>query len=153
VLAFSSSYAQMSQDQVGEMATAYFKAHPEKMMDILKGLQQHAQKQQEMQAKQNIVNSKSFFLGKDSFLPVMGNHNADKTLVFIYDFQCIYCHKEWPLIAKLMKENKDFKVVFMPLHVFGPASKLAAQAALYANLDISSERPKMRCVLVFARGS
>jgi len=123
----------LTENQVGEMATSYFKAHPEQMMDILKHMQSSLQQKSLNQAKQSVVDSKAVILGDDSFLPSIGNPHASKTLLFVFDFQCVYCHKEAPIISKLLEENKDLKVVMMPLHFFGKASLYANKVALYAN--------------------
>ena len=123
----------LTEDQVGEMATSYFKSHPEQMMDILKHMQSSMQQKSLNQSKQAVIDGKAVILGDDSFLPSIGNPHASKTLLFVFDFQCVYCHKEAPLIAKLIKENKDLRVVMMPLHFFGKASLYANKVALYAN--------------------
>ena len=124
----------ITSDQVGEIATTYIKRHPDKMLDIMKSMQASLQVQQYDEVKRTIIAKKSMLLDH-GFLPTIGNPKASKTLVFFFDFQCIYCHKEYPLIKKLIVQDTDVKVVLLPLNLFGQASLYANKVALYAAIQ------------------
>jgi protein-disulfide isomerase len=122
----------LTQDQIGQIATEYFMKHPEKMLRIIQNVQISMQKAQVNKVKEVFIQNKDFLL-KSSYLPVMGHKDAKNTLVFFYDFQCVYCHKMYPHLMQLLKDDPNTKIVFVPLHVFGKASKYANEMGLYLN--------------------
>ena len=126
------SVQSLTEDQVGKMAEKYFMKHPERMLRIIQNIQTYMQQEQENKVKETFIQNKDFVL-KSSYLPVMGSKNAKNTLVFFYDFQCVYCHKMYPHLVQLLKEDPNTKIVFVPLHVFGRASKYANEMGLYLN--------------------
>ncbi|MDA7742187.1 DsbA family protein [Francisellaceae bacterium] len=120
----------LTETQVGEMATSYFKSHPAKMLEIMQSVKLALKEQKYNGVKKTLISHKAMLLN-NIFLPVIGNPKESKTLLFFYDFQCVYCHKEYPFIKQLVQQDKDVKVVFLPLHIFGKASEYATKMALY----------------------
>lgn len=121
----------LDEAQVGELATAYFKAHPEKMLEIMQSMQQALKEQQYNGVKRILIKNRNFLLSQA--LPSIGPSDASKALIFFYDYQCVYCHKQYPVLEQLLKKDKTLKVVFVPLHLFGQASLYASKMGLYFN--------------------
>jgi protein-disulfide isomerase len=65
--------------------------------------------------------------------PVAGNVHGKITLVDFFDYQCPHCLRVNNSIDKLIKEHPDLRIVFKMFPVLGPASDLAAHAAIAAN--------------------
>ena len=122
----------LTQKQIGAMATQYFMDHPHEMLKVLQNLHNSIQKNKEDKIKKVLIENKELLL-QSSYLPILGNPNATKTLIYFYDFQCIYCKKKYPLLIQLLKTNKDLKIVFVPLHLFGKVSSYTNKMALYIN--------------------
>lgn len=66
--------------------------------------------------------------------PVLGPADAPVTLVLFSDFECPWCNKEFPVLQKLLEQNKDkLRIVFkhfpLPSHPHAEAAALAAIAA------------------------
>jgi len=66
--------------------------------------------------------------------PVLGAAEAPVTLVVFSDFECPWCIKEFPVLQKLLAQNKDkLRIVFkhfpLPTHPQAEAAALAAIAA------------------------
>lgn len=60
---------------------------------------------------------------------IEGNAKGEITLTFIYDYQCPYCHQQYPLVEDLQDNYPDLKIELMPVGVIGPQSlPLAAEA-------------------------
>ena len=119
-----------TENQVGQLATAYFKSHPEKMLEIMQSVKQSLVDEQLSGVKQTLIEQLPWIL-KAGKLPYIGNPKAKQTLLFFFDFQCVYCHKQYPILQQLIKKDHDLKIVFMPLHIFGDASAYANKAAFY----------------------
>lgn len=61
-----------------------------------------------------------------------GNPNGDVTIVEYSDFACPYCKQTTAAIDRLLKEDKNIKVVFRELPILSEASNTAALMALAA---------------------
>lgn len=121
----------LTQNEVGQMVTAYYQAHPEKLLSLLQNVQSLLKVQQFNGVKKRLLQSRAFLLQQHN-LPTLGSPHAKETLLFFYDIQCAYCHAEYPIIQQWLHAHVNTRVVFVPLHIFGKASLYANQVSLYA---------------------
>ena len=84
-----------------------------------------AQDQAEVAAIKNAVFN-------DPAAPVMGNPKGNVTLVEFSDYNCGFCRKAAPDVAKFLKSDPDVKLVVHEIPIFGEGSRYAAMAALAA---------------------
>ena len=68
----------------------------------------------------------------DAEIPSMGNPNGDVTIIEYFDYQCPYCKKVAPVLAKIAKEDGKLRLVHKDWPVFGPVSAYAAKMVLAA---------------------
>lgn len=66
--------------------------------------------------------------------PARGNEDAAVTIVEWSDFQCPFCSRVWPTLARIEKDYGDqvrivFKHMPLPMHTKAPAAHAAAEAA------------------------
>ncbi len=61
-----------------------------------------------------------------------GAKDGDVTLVEFFDYNCPYCRLSHPDVERLLKEDKNLKVVYRDLPVLGAQSREAALASLSA---------------------
>lgn len=64
---------------------------------------------------------------------VAGNPNGDITMIFIYDYQCHYCHDMYPIVQQLEQQYPDLKVRMMPVAALNMTSLYEAAAAIAAS--------------------
>jgi len=64
--------------------------------------------------------------------PIMGNPNGDVTLVEFFDYQCGYCKRVLDDVFAVTEDDPGLRVIFKDLPILGPASTVAARAALAA---------------------
>jgi protein-disulfide isomerase len=109
----------------------YLKAHPEVVIDALQEMQR---RQQEARTKQagDAIRAHSAELVSDSASPVAGNPAGTVTLVEFFDYQCGYCKRVAPEVAKLLQADPQIRLVYKDFPILGPESVLAARAALAA---------------------
>ena len=62
-----------------------------------------------------------------------GAEKPEVTLTYFYDYACGYCRQANPDIERLLKENKDLRVVYRELPILGPGSVAAARVSLAAS--------------------
>ena len=63
---------------------------------------------------------------------IMGDPNGKVTLVEFYDYQCPHCKNMAPIIAALIKNNRNLRVIYRPIDVLNTLSTLEAASALVA---------------------
>ena len=62
-----------------------------------------------------------------------GAENPKVTLTYFFDYACGYCRVSNPHIERLLKENRDLRVVYRELPILGPESLAAARVSLAAS--------------------
>lgn len=68
----------------------------------------------------------------DPASPSAGNPKGDVTMVEFFDYRCPYCKQVEPSLEKLVGTDKRLRFVYKEFPVLGPASTIAARAALAA---------------------
>ncbi len=83
------------------------------------------QKQQKEAVEQN---SEKIFKASHDF--VAGNPNGDVTVVEFFDYNCGFCRRAFTDMAKVIEADKNIRVIFKELPIFGEQSEQAARAAI-----------------------
>lgn len=109
----------------------YLIKNPQVLAEAAKAYQQQQQARIQERAKQ-IAQANGQSLFASPYSPVAGNLQGDVTLVAFMDYQCPYCKRIAPVIARLMKTDPNLRVVYKELPIFGATSQFAAQAGLAA---------------------
>ncbi|MEJ1933286.1 DsbA family protein [Nostoc sp. NIES-2111] len=68
----------------------------------------------------------------DPDAPVLGNPQGDVTIVEFFDYQCPFCRKLAPDLARLIQEDTNVRLVLRDWPILSATSKVAARAALAA---------------------
>ena len=68
----------------------------------------------------------------DPATPVGGNPHGDVTIVEFFDYRCPYCKQVQPALQALLDQDHKLRFIYKEMPVLGPASVLAARAALAA---------------------
>lgn len=69
---------------------------------------------------------------RDPEVPPIGNPQGDITIVEYFDYQCPYCKKVAPELAKIAKEDGKIRIVLKDWPIFGGVSQYAARMVLAA---------------------
>jgi protein-disulfide isomerase len=67
---------------------------------------------------------------RDPDIPSLGNPNGNLTIVEFFDYQCPYCKKLAPELAKLVQDDGNIRIVLKDWPIFGDASVFAAKLVL-----------------------
>jgi protein-disulfide isomerase len=67
---------------------------------------------------------------RDPDIPPLGNPNGNLTVVEFFDYQCPFCKKMAPELAKLVQEDGNIRLVLKDWPIFGDVSVAAAKLAL-----------------------
>ncbi len=119
----------MTKDDVEVIIHDYIMENPKVFMEaLIKYQTEKATAKQELDMSQY---GEEIFNAPHS--PVVGNLKGDVTLVEFTDYNCGYCKRSAALIAELIKEDKNLRVVFKEYPVLGATSKIAAKWAFAAH--------------------
>lgn len=116
-------------ERIDERIKDYLMRHPEVIVEAVRGLQARQQVSRANDLKE-IIKARSDQIFRDPEAPVVGNPNGDATIVEFFDYNCPYCRQVAPLLAQVMSEDSNLRLVYKEFPILGPNSELAARAAL-----------------------
>lgn len=129
----------------------YLVANPEVLVEASKTLQAQQQKKMEADAMGAIAQNKAK-LFDDAQSPSIGDKAASVTLVEFFDYQCGHCRQMESTISDLASQNKDLRIVFKELPIFGGTSNYAAKAALAVSMADPSKYYAFHNALLASNG-
>lgn len=124
-------FTALQKNEVRNTVREYLLENPQVIVEALETLR--AQQQSSAgQSRQNAVTARADQLFNSRSDPSVGDPKASVTIVEFFDYQCPYCRRMAQQLAELNKEDPDLRIVYKEFPVFGPASTLAAAAAVGA---------------------
>jgi len=133
---------EFSASQKGEIETIiknYILKNPEGLRDAITELQDR-EKAAEAEARNKLIGNLQGPLYASSNEAVVGNPDGKVTLVEFFDYNCGYCKKMLPDIARLMKDNPDLRVILRDYPILSDASVEAAQVAAAVRNQFKGEK-------------
>jgi protein-disulfide isomerase len=88
----------------------------------------------------------------DPEAPVGGNPKGDVTIVTFFDYNCGYCRKAAPALAKLVADDGHVRLVYKDWPILAESSVVAAQYALAAKYQGRYERAHETLMTASLRG-
>lgn len=116
----------------GKAVEKWVVANPLVIFDAVNNHLQGNTKEAEAKAA-DALKSNHAFLYEDDRHPVLGNRNGDVTIVEFLDYNCGYCKKAYEVLAQVIAEDANVKVVLIEIPILHESSGLAARWALAAN--------------------
>jgi protein-disulfide isomerase len=119
------------EEAVRKLVRDYLVKNPEVLVEAMKALREKQRTAaRERLAKAIAENAKEIY--KDPHSPVGGNVKGDVTIVEFFDYQCGYCKAVFERLTKTVNEDGKIRFVYKEFPILGPASVVAAKAALAA---------------------
>ena len=107
----------------------YLMQNPDVLARALDNLQDYyAIEDAKRQRRAVLDNANELYSSNSDF--TLGPKNASVTIVEFFDYNCGYCKRMYPLLMKIVEENKDVRVVFKEFPILGEISRIAASYAL-----------------------
>lgn len=132
--ATSNEFSPAQVKQLDGIIHDYIVNNPQVLVEASQTLQAQQEKKMESAAMSAIQQNKTT-LFDDTKTPSIGNKDASTTLVEFFDYQCGHCREMAPQIEKLVSEDKNLRVVFKELPIFGGMSNYAAKVALAVQMQ------------------
>tara|TARA_Y100001960_G_scaffold327662_1_gene414633 strand:+ start:575 stop:1312 length:738 start_codon:yes stop_codon:yes gene_type:complete len=124
----------ISKKELHEIIKKYLIENPEIVERALLSLKEKREKEKERITSEKIK-SKSKEIFFDSSSPISGNPNGNIVIAEYFDYRCGYCRASYSVLKKIIKDNKEIKVVHKELPILGKLSMLASKAALASHVQ------------------
>ena len=109
----------------------YVLKNPDVLIEALQNAQDKLNHEADAKATK-VLSERASEIFDDPATPVGGNPKGDVNIVEFFDYRCPYCKQVLPALQSLLKEDHELRFVYMEFPVLGPASVVAARAALAA---------------------
>lgn len=109
----------------------YLLKNPDVMIEALRSAEDKLNREADAKAT-TVLNDRAKEIFDDPATPVGGNPRGDVTIVEFFDYRCPYCKQVLPVLQTILKEDHKLRFVYKEMPVLGPASVVAAHAALAA---------------------
>lgn len=115
-----------------EILREALRTDPSILADAIAAMQAAEQDLERARLREAIAaNAEALF--RDPGAPALGPDRAAVTLVEFNDYRCPFCRRMHPVVAELLQREPGLRVVVKEIPILGPASVLAARAALAAH--------------------
>lgn len=130
----ASTFSEAQKDEIGSIVKDYLLKNPEIFLEIQSALEAKMEQVQAERLKAALAaNADSLFRDPDA--PVAGNPKGDVTVVEFFDYNCGYCKRGFPDVAKLIEADPKVRVVFRELPILSKGSEEASRVAIAAHLQ------------------
>lgn len=130
----SGSFSPQQKEAIESIIKDYLLNNPEVLMEMQTALEAKMETIQAERLKLALKESAGEIFRRPN-APVAGNPNGDVTIVEFFDYNCGYCKRAFPDIAKIVQDDPKVKVVFKELPILSKGSEDAAKVALAARLQ------------------
>ena len=121
----------ISEKQIKNIIEKYILENPEV---IIESLEKFTANQREKEKNSLISILNNFYDAKVyESLPRIGNIDSKLIIIEFVDYNCGYCRKTLPTIAKLIKNFDNIQIAFIDYPILSESSEIAARASLAAN--------------------
>ena len=137
--ACAQGFSAQQKADLGPIIKDYLMAHPEVLRDAITELDTR-EKQAEADTRKKALAELGGKLASQADSLVVGNPDGKITLVEFFDYNCGYCKRAIGDLDKLMKTNKDLKVVLRDFPILSAGSVEAALVALAAHNQFTGDK-------------
>ncbi len=132
--ATKSSFSEEQKGEIEGIIKDYLLKNPELFLEIQSALETKMEQIQAERLKAALA-SQADALFRDPDAPVVGNPKGDVTIVEFFDYNCGYCKRGFPDVAKFIQSDPKIRVVFRELPILSKGSEEASRVAIAANMQ------------------
>lgn len=109
----------------------YLMKNPDVLIEAIRNAEDKLNHEADAKATK-VLSDRASEIFDDPATPVGGNPKGDVNIVEFFDYRCPYCKQVLPTLQTVLKEDHQLRFVYKEFPVLGPASVVAAHAALAA---------------------
>ncbi|MGC2126266.1 MAG: thioredoxin domain-containing protein, partial [Methylovirgula sp.] len=136
---FADEFSVSQKSEIETIIKSYIMKNPELLRDAINELEAR-DKAAETEARDKLIKDPQSPLYTSPYQAIVGNPDGKVTLVEFFDYNCGYCKKMLPDIARLMKDEPDLRVILRDYPILSDASVDAAQVAAAVRNQFKGEK-------------
>ena len=125
----ASAFDSRERSEIEQIVRDYLLERPEIILEAMQILRAREEAQEADQRGRALSENRSQIFDNPE-TPIAGNPNGDVTVVEFFDYQCGYCKAVRESLLELLDKDRNVRLVLKEFPILGPASTLAARAAL-----------------------
>ena len=129
-----STFSAAQKKDIEAVIKDYLLNNPDVLLEAQAALEAKLEKQQN-ERMAGAIKENAAELFKSTSAPVAGNPAGDVTVVEFFDYNCGYCKKAFPDLAKVVEGDKQVRVVLKEFPILSKGSEEAAKVALAARMQ------------------
>ena len=137
-VAASTAVAEISQEQINPLIENFLMQDPRILQRVSDALKAQLRQEEISQAKSSLA-SLSSEIYDDPDHVILGNPDGDVTLVEFFDYNCGFCRRAMPDMARLLEEDKNLRIILKEFPILSEdavqASRVAVAAAAVPDFD------------------
>ncbi|MEZ3500338.1 thioredoxin domain-containing protein [Pantoea sp. KPR_PJ] len=114
--------------RIGQIAKAYLLAHPEVLMEAGEKLDALQHEKQIERITAAVIEHQDALLN-DKAIPTAGPAEAKVAVIEFFDYQCIVCARQAPIVNSLMQAHPEVRYIFMEWPIFASRWETSLTAA------------------------
>jgi protein-disulfide isomerase len=132
--AAAQDFSDQQEQEIGRIIKEYLIRNPEVIKEAIQELERRQLQAANEAAKKTIgERAKEIYQSEEDL--VLGNAAGEVAVVEFFDYNCGYCKRAIPEIAKLIQSDKNVRVIIKEFPILGAGSIIAAKAALASRLQ------------------
>ncbi len=136
--------------EIRRLVRDYLIKHPEVIVEAMQEYRRRQTQQREQRAQAAIKDNRLALL-QDKHSVVAGNPKGNVTIVEFFDYRCGYCKAVKPQLDKVLKKDRNIRVVYKEFPILGPVSTYASRAAIASRKQGDDMYRKYHDALMVAR--
>ncbi len=126
-------------EAIGQVVRDYLLKNPELLQEVMAELEKRQAEAQRVAQTAALKDNRKAILEAPHSI-VVGNPQADVTMVEFFDYNCGYCKKALSDVQTLLKNDPKLRVVLKDFPVLGPDSVEASRVALAVKNQIQGDK-------------
>lgn len=125
--------------EVGPLVREYLLANPEVLREAMVELQRR--EETAAAAKRlAVLSDRNGPLYNSKIQAVIGDPNAERTIIEFFDYNCGFCRKALPDMQRIVETRKDVRVILKDYPILSPESQQAAMVAVAVKMQLPPEK-------------
>jgi protein-disulfide isomerase len=131
--ASAQTFSDKQRGDIDSLIREYILTHPEVIADSMEQWQKRRETDRDQQQRKTL-SSLDAKVYENPMTPISGAAEGTYDLVIVefFDYQCGYCKKAFSTVLKILETDKKIRVAWKEFPILGPASRIAAVAAMAA---------------------
>lgn len=130
------SFTEAQTKAIESIIRSYLVKHPDVLVEAQQALAR--QRAEAERAKREKIFARLPSIVDRAGIPILGNPKAETTIVQFFDYACVFCRHDWPVLKQLLAADHSIRIALIEF----PIIKRESQTAALLSLSVWKHAPK-----------